>query len=537
MTKALIFPANNKGGVGKTTVLAELVANLAQSQSVGVIDFDMQSALAGTLLGDFSIGMQPYEFYDGLQPQDVVIRNGTELTFVETRKTYRVRVKPAIASVTSFPVGMMYRNPDRKEKLEQIIEAFKDKEVLAIDFPPFPDPAMILDHSILPMLEQVGDYKLFPIIVSTPDHNVIQIGLDEYFHIRDYLLQEGIPEDKISPIHVLNKVELRREGERGTEISFAQTEFDKLKEMGIFQQDKPEKEDAPFSVRRSNATVDNIFYPSSFNKHFTYRGQRFRSVWIPQQEVVDGSYAVNLRKKPQVHHFPEIYKALQSQGLTVRQSGDAEDNATAYQLAKLANYIRAMSNSKQRSYFNVDVETKDLTAEKTEAVKNIEACFDDIYRSFDENPYKEYFKFEHREVKGRRWKIDGGHFEVTVPCDLFDLDALLSAIQLTQAELEPTKTTPIREGKEDFLKYACYGTKTLSIEVDGAVALSFDDEHSTLFYEDGSRLKIKIHAGKEERRVDTYMPQVNRALATISESKLYVDCFIKHLAYEMGKGK
>ena len=80
---------------------------------------------------------------------------------------------------------------------------------LAVDLPPVPHPGMILDYTVMPVVDAFGkDVRLFPLIVSTPDHNVTDIALRGFAKIAEYFEQNGVPKGRIHPIFVLNKVPL-----------------------------------------------------------------------------------------------------------------------------------------------------------------------------------------------------------------------------------------------------------------------------------------------------------------------------------------
>lgn len=119
--KHVIAVASGKGGVGKSTVSANLALALArEGQRVGLLDADIYGPSQGLMMGVPS-GTRPEVENDLLQP---VMAHGLQVMsmgFVTTEKT------PAI-----------WRGPMASGALQQLLTqtAWRDLDVLVVDFPP-----------------------------------------------------------------------------------------------------------------------------------------------------------------------------------------------------------------------------------------------------------------------------------------------------------------------------------------------------------------------------------------------------------------
>ena len=120
--KSIIFPVNNKGGVGKTSLLVDLMSILSLDYKVGFLDMDGQGTLYGTLTGDYSHTNAETSDYVGLDTKVVELFTGTEFKFAHGSKRLKIKVNPAQAPVALFPLGLLYDKPATREKLESIVQ-------------------------------------------------------------------------------------------------------------------------------------------------------------------------------------------------------------------------------------------------------------------------------------------------------------------------------------------------------------------------------------------------------------------------------
>jgi chromosome partitioning protein len=173
MKKAIVFPVNNKGGVGKTSLLVDLAASIAQRNSVGLIDTDHQASMAGTFLGHKELTCLSLDDYLAVEPCEVTLLPEVSLGFLSAIASMRLDIQATKAKLGVFPVGILYERPRRRARLERILNRdFSDREVIMVDLPPIPHPAMVLDYSIMPIVNilrrvNLDEVNLFPLIVST----------------------------------------------------------------------------------------------------------------------------------------------------------------------------------------------------------------------------------------------------------------------------------------------------------------------------------------------------------------------------------
>ena len=155
MTKSIIFPVNNKGGVGKTSILTDLSSTLAQRHSVGIIDTDHQASLAGTLC-DEDLSCRELPYYEELRVRDIILMKSTNFNFNNGLARMGLDVNETKAKLGVFPLGLLYDSPEKKDKLETIInQEMVDVSFLAIDLPPISHPSLVLDYTIMPIVEML----------------------------------------------------------------------------------------------------------------------------------------------------------------------------------------------------------------------------------------------------------------------------------------------------------------------------------------------------------------------------------------------
>lgn len=143
--KRVIAVASGKGGVGKSTVSANLALALAaEGQTVGLLDADIYGPSQGLMMG-VPEGTRPDVADNMLQP---VMAHGLQVMsmgFVTTDKT------PAV-----------WRGPMASGALQQLLTqtAWKDVDVLVVDFPPGTGDIQLTMAQRVPMAGAV--------IVTTP---------------------------------------------------------------------------------------------------------------------------------------------------------------------------------------------------------------------------------------------------------------------------------------------------------------------------------------------------------------------------------
>jgi len=155
MTKNIVIPINNKGGVGKTSILADLSAALAQRFKVGIIDFDDQASLVGTLTGE-DLACRSLDESD-LKVRHSILTPSTRFMFQDNFGRLIIDVNETTAKLVAFPPGMLYDHPEKRQRLEEIVcREMAEETFLMIDLPPIPHPGMILDYTIMPIVESLG---------------------------------------------------------------------------------------------------------------------------------------------------------------------------------------------------------------------------------------------------------------------------------------------------------------------------------------------------------------------------------------------
>ncbi|GEM_PF-6740041 len=371
----LIFPVNNKGGVGKTSVLADLSAALAQRHTVGIIDFDDQASLVGTFTGE-DVACKPLD-ESTLEVRTVQLVPSTHFIFSNPLQRLTLDVQPTRAQMTVFPAGLLYDHPERKDRLEDILRReMADVTFFALDLPPIPHPGMILDYTLLPVIEGLshnGSPHLFPLIVATPDHNVIDIALRGYEKIVDYLHAKGVPTSHIHPIFVLNKVPLQ--GEENREMlqytTFQAGVAEKLATLGILY----------------ITDLGGVSRINHINRHFDYNGERFRSVVFPMLEGIhEGHYSLFFGHELQLFQYPHLVDvALDHDFLLSEQlSMTGHDKVYMHSLHQLVNYIAATAQARPRKNYVKRLKVFDRQSVTSNVVEDLRRTLEACYQEDDE---------------------------------------------------------------------------------------------------------------------------------------------------------
>ncbi|MDO8643254.1 MAG: AAA family ATPase [Candidatus Woesearchaeota archaeon] len=383
MVKNIIFPVNNKGGVGKTSVLADLCSALAQRYSVGIVDFDDQASLARTLQGTDNacrdIGEQD------IVVADVELAPATTFGFSDALKRVQLDVAATHARMAVIPPGLTYEFPERKADLEAVVrEEMHDAAFIAVDLPPIPHPGMIFDYTILPLMKGAGEegVRLFPLIVATPDHNVIDIALRGFAKIAKYFESHGVRADNIHPLFVLNKVPIdEQKNEVGDEdgvpkqrITYA--EFDrgfsaKLGEMGMLY----------VSPSWNRSQLNHV------NRSFTYNGRRYRSVVFPLVDVIDGSFSLFHGKKLRLAEYPHLVDLVASHNFPIPNEDGAQERVYRYGLQQMVNFIAAYADVRPHKNYVRKKAVFDTTRVTNAVVDDLRT----VLKQYYEHEGKEYF--------------------------------------------------------------------------------------------------------------------------------------------------
>lgn len=328
--KTIVFPVNNKGGVGKTSILTDLSSAIAQRHRVGILDTDHQASLAGTLLGNKDLSCRDLPYYDQFGVSEVTLMPGTSLNFNNGLSWMGLDIMPTRARVAVFPVGVLYDHPEKRKKLEQIIGAMSETDILMVDLPPLPHPGMVLDYTVKPLIEICGgDVALVPLVVSTPEHNVVEIGLRQFESVESYLMSIGIHQEQVSPVSVLNKLLLDRDedGEVGSNLDTR--DIRKLRDLGMLY-----------------VSSENEHYAqmNHFAKKFKFEDRTVRSVVFPfLDEIRDGRFSLLWGEPPELHFFPHLVDLVKGNHFSVSSMADPIKRVYMFALRELTNYVASVS--------------------------------------------------------------------------------------------------------------------------------------------------------------------------------------------------
>ncbi len=489
MTLNLIFPVNNKGGVGKTSVLTDLCSALAQRYSLGILDFDDQASLAGTLLRKKKEGFhednpeaydrvhefvcRDLEAYD-LAVHDVELNPAREFTYSDILSRLSIRVAPTRAKVCVFPAGMTYEHPEKKEKLEQIVrEEMQKPTFVAADLPPIPHPGMIFDYTIQPLADAFsGDVRLFPLIIATPDHNVIDIALRGYAKIARYFRERGVPADRIHPMFVLNKAPLE---ERDGKVT---TAFDdriarKLGELGIIH------------VSESTGSAIN-----RIKRSFDYDGVRYRSVVFPQfGDVREGCFSLMFNQELSLAQYPHLVDMVKSYKYPMNEQMDARRRVFMYSLRELVNFIAAKSEEQPTKNYTKSREVYDMERMSNETVDELRTVIQQYYRTGEANLTPNVTRWQYGGSSAEQW--------FGIPKTMTE-EEMVNIVYKTVRQIDPSTETTEDDIRQAFQREDEYSDGAFTIRNRQGYEL-IGIEYNTI---DPSRVRLGIpHIIEEEDRL------------------------------------
>jgi chromosome partitioning protein len=127
--RRVIAVANQKGGVGKTTTVANLGASLAElGYRTAVVDLDSQGALSATF------GYSPYDIK--VSTTDLLTDADISLAEILLPARKNLMVAPASSELLSAEYRLL-KQPDRTARLRNAIESSRDAvDYVLIDTPP-----------------------------------------------------------------------------------------------------------------------------------------------------------------------------------------------------------------------------------------------------------------------------------------------------------------------------------------------------------------------------------------------------------------
>ena len=506
MTLNLIFPMNNKGGVGKTSILTDLCSALAQRHRVGILDFDDQASLASTLLGirkpdeydeieedemqgeedKLDFVCRDLEDYD-LAVHNVVLNPAREFAYSDILSRLDIRVAPTRAHVCVFPAGITYEHPEKRTELETIVrERMKMPTFVAADLPPIPHPGMILDYTIQPLVDAFsGDVRLFPIIIATPDHNVIDIALRGYAKIARYFQEKGVPKERVHPLFVLNKVPLQeREGKVTTQ--FDESIERKLGELGII-----------YVSKETRSGINRI-------KHsFDYQGVRYRSVVFPRfEDIREGCFSLMFNQELSLAQYPHLVDMVKAHKYPGVEETDPRRRVFMYSLREAVNFITAKSEEKPTKNYTKKREVYDLKRMESETARELQEFIETYYRTG---------KLDYTEnVAKWQWGCSSAGEWFGIPKTM-SKEGMIEIIYRTCRELHPSSETTKEEIGKAFEKETEYDDGTFNI-YDRTGEEMIEIEYKTI---DPVRIRLGI-PDKDEKRIggdkidpNVILPQIN----------------------------
>ena len=314
---------------------------------------------------------------------------------------------------------MFYKRQEGLATLESILaNELSDCDFLAVDLPPIPDPALILDHTLRPIIEATGSAQLFPLVISTPDHNVLRIGFRNYEQISDYLADIGVRH--VHPFALLNKVQLKSgapwaEMQRmSVRADFEERALNKLAEMGIvrhqggpsYKVDKSGERIQKlagefrkwFGENESDEQIAALLADEeqlaetpkevmaitlkNLRRRFEFNNVRYGFAIVPAVDLIkDGTFSIYFGDIPKIHQFPEALIKLQRRGYNTYEEVDRTQRVYSVAMRKVLAHIESrvrIQASKWITESEIAFDKKDLG---TKALADLECFVESYYAS------------------------------------------------------------------------------------------------------------------------------------------------------------
>ncbi|MEK6984291.1 MAG: ParA family protein [Nanoarchaeota archaeon] len=467
MTTAILFPVNNKGGVGKTSVLTDLIAMLSRSYNTGVIDFDRQGSLAGTLLDDQSIGSQPLESYDNFQTRKVTLQERTSFNFADAMRKLTVDIEPSETKVSIFPVGMLYRNPNRRERLERIVKMdFGGVDIIGVDLPPLSDAAVVLDYSLKPLVETMKDVRLVPIVVTTPEKNTIEIGLSQFPEIYAYLQSLGVGKKKINPILLINKLRIDYGDEKFAQ-GFNYQDLDKLEKLGLIRKEWLSHQEM---MRESNlgggrGGIEGIIVGGLNREGIVYDVR-----WLPYFSHVaderfgssaDGRFSFYFGAKPALFHFPQLLKIVKDEGYIDGEESTVDERVFTEQMSKFLGYLSQRIGQEKRQFYSMQTIRKNVADVQSRLIESLQEGRRIVYERWEQEQWSDSYRtWDVNETKVKDWGAKFGRFGYEVPMEALPFKVLADALYNTRIEIATATGEQVESAvRDNILQHLEVGKK------------------------------------------------------------------------------
>jgi hypothetical protein len=414
MERTIIFPVNNKGGVGKTSFAVDLMTIVSRSYDTATVDFDHQG-MAGTLLNDHSVGSRPLGHYDSLPSREVLLQEGTSFNFSDSMRTLSIEILPSVTQLAIFPTGMIYNNPARTVKLEELVASFPNAEVIGADLPPVVDPGMIFDHTIGPLAKISGATRFVPMIVVTPDQNTIQIGLEQYGQIQDYLLKLQPDVRYINPIIVINKVPIE------------------TSPGGIWRLEN----DVAHKIGKSGL-IDGREIAESYS----LAGRDCPVFWLPMfKQVADASnsprFSFYFGEQPELSHFPQLHRLVRSEGY-MRDDRHNVEEVYPSQMISILEYLAGCIGHAGRQFYRTSTKIKDVSEVQARLVENMREGTERVYQRWERLPKDDsYEQFNVGEVEVADYGKKCGEIIYSISVLALPIDVMVDAVFSSWCEINP----------------------------------------------------------------------------------------------------
>lgn len=203
MSQSFFFGLNNKGGVGKTSVMVDLAIHLARYGPTLFVDADLQQTGYHVLTGQEQ-GWCDISYYPSTRP--VAISPLEANLFVEgnNNRTYLIEVDKTTIDVWGLPVRSW--NCEKDETIKAALQSGTYKYVI-IDLPPLISPELVLEATLLPCVEGFSreeHLSLYPVVVSDFSAPVREIGQKVLAYSLSFLRDKRY--ESVFPVEIINRV-------------------------------------------------------------------------------------------------------------------------------------------------------------------------------------------------------------------------------------------------------------------------------------------------------------------------------------------